>query len=541
MLFVTGLGLINPALLSTTSGITALKTGAASTGAAPGYTIKQHTLYQVWREMFPPDFGWFSAKGVTPVTMTGGTTDPAVSAARADAWRAKVRAAAAASGMPQCPAGAVTDNGASCYYGRGAAGQYVEEADGKIQLLPPGTFHVDGVIFGVSDMVNGRFSKAFKPTATQRKLIEWSVIRRSAQRILGENATRALAPFGGKVSSDGNPSVDTVLARVPEIALFWVNFDRNPIQPTPTERTQPGGWKAWISRGGYPLSREVLTGKVSVSEGALGIEFCSSIMCQCPTSQGKESGTGRAITVGGFPACVPMGFTKDGIGKAENEGSFWPYVAVHQGVNDPIFELTLVHDNPAWITKFGSAAHIWMDKLVGAACTAKQDSSPYAKVMCAFWGIGKYFQGKEGSVDVSMLPPPEALPLPETPSGKTPSGKQSPPSSSALAKYAGCVARFNTTRKVFAIYCPPAPSGLGIFGGFGVDTVVPPVPSTPAGVPFVKTVETPTLPQQGETHVGSEKDKFFRLNNPFMWLAFAGTAAAIGGGGYVIYRRKRAA
>jgi hypothetical protein len=126
----------------------------------------------------------------------------------------------------------------------------------------------------------------------------------------------------------------------------------------------------------------------------------------------------------------------------------------------------------------------------------------------------------------------------------------------ARKRYAGCLARFNKTRKVFAIYCPigtaPTTTGLAAYSGFsgfanehfqghynnygglGADTVTPPVPAN-----FIKTAETRTLPGEDETPAGEESDKFFRVNNPLMWALFAGTAAVVGGGSYFIVRRRK--
>lgn len=497
-----------------------------STGGAPGYSITQHTHYQLFHEQFPIN-DWCSAPGVSPTTCVR-HINIADSGKYADEWRAKVRAAAAASGMPQCPAGAVTDNGGSCYYGRAAMGAYLEEADKSISLLPPGTFHTYGVIFGAPEYVNGRFSKSFKPNATQRKYLEWAAIYRSAERILGAKATRALPTYGGKVSSDGNPSVDQVLARVPEIALYWVNFDRNPLQPTPTERTQPGGWAAWIAKGGYPLSRDVLSGKASLSGNALGIEFCSSILCQCPTSMGKEPGTGREIVIGGFPSCVPMGFGGEG---AAAGSAFWPFLSVSQTVGDPApFSFTLVHDDKSWIEQLGVSLQSWMDKLVGGACDAKAKANPYAAAMCALWGVGKALQASEGGTPVSALPPPEPK---ETVTVPTAPPVAVPSPIATKQRFTGCVARFNLTRRKFVIYCPNT-FGFGDANAFGAHGVTP---SPPDG--FVPTAELDELPNEGEKIIGQERDSFFRLNNPWMWVAIAGATAAAGGGGYALYRRRQ--
>jgi LPXTG-motif cell wall-anchored protein len=118
-------------------------------------------------------------------------------------------------------------------------------------------------------------------------------------------------------------------------------------------------------------------------------------------------------------------------------------------------------------------------------------------------------------------------------------------------RYAGCIARFNKTRKVYRIYCPigvsPAGFGAGEYfrclrgdcGNLGADAVTPPIPT---GFNPTPAVETTALPGEGETPAGEEKDKFFRANNPAMWTLFAGTAVAIGGGGYwYVRRRKRSA
>lgn len=125
-----------------------------------------------------------------------------------------------------------------------------------------------------------------------------------------------------------------------------------------------------------------------------------------------------------------------------------------------------------------------------------------------------------------------------------------PGTAPTVGRFQGCIARFNRTRKVFSIYCPVGSAasmpGLGTIDqeyfrclrgnctGLGADEVTPAVP---AG--FVKAAEVTTLPRAGETQAGEERDRFFRLGNPLMWAAIAGAATVVGGGSYMLYRRKR--
>jgi len=168
----------------------------------------------------------------------------------------------------------------------------------------------------------------------------------------------------------------------------------------------------------------------------------------------------------------------------------------------------------------------------------------------------------------NVTPPPSATPppMPTSPAVQPPGWQPSTPApivrdhrtetvtetttTTASGRYAGCIARFNRTRKVYSIYCPAgsagATPGLGAaYGeyfrclrgncvGLGETTVTPPPPSG-----FVKAAEVTTLPGAGETPAGEERDKFWRLGNPLMWAAIAGAATVVGGGSYMIYRRKR--
>jgi hypothetical protein len=190
-----------------------------------------------------------------------------------------------------------------------------------------------------------------------------------------------------------------------------------------------------------------------------------------------------------------------------------------------------------------------------AQCLPPPSPSPGSQVSPSYWDSYNACLERQGLKPVQvpphtygLEPPPGTLPFP---------GTITPPASK---RYAGCLARFNKTRKVFAIYCPigTAPTtvspGLAAYSGFrgyddeqfrclygncgglGADTVTPPVPAN-----FIKTAETRALPGEGETPAGEEKDKFFRANNPAMWALFMGTAAVIGGGSYFIVRHRRRA
>ena len=482
-----------------------------SDGPTGGYGIQQHTHYQVFRELFPT-VNWCSARDVSPVTCVQAMT-PDQAAAQFAAESAKLRAAVAASGMPLCPAGSITDNSSNCYYGAGG-GAFRMEADGTLSLLPPGTFQIYGVPFGVGDVKeDGTFVQSFRPNAVQRKLIEWNVIRRSAQRLFGENGTRALPVLGtgninnviqagiraGRIKSGWNPSVDEMAALVPDIALYWINFERNPIQPTPNEHTQTGGWVSWIRRGGYPLSREVLQGTASSSEGPLGIEFCASILCRCPPN--------------GLPSCKPEGL-----------GNFVPYVIVNPSVTDPVFQVALVPENKSWITEVGETLHAKLFGWIDTVCQyAQKSGNPYATGMCTAWGIGRWLQANEGSPDVSTLPDPVANP--PTDGGIGPTTPTYP---------AGTIATFDPKLNLYRVAVP-------IGAGFGAatplrDLFVPApthnevttTPSAPATAVLVSLttyqLKTGTLPW---------------YKNPRVWAVIGASTAAVGTGSYVLYRRRR--
>jgi len=117
------------------------------------------------------------------------------------------------------------------------------------------------------------------------------------------------------------------------------------------------------------------------------------------------------------------------------------------------------------------------------------------------------------------------------------------------ARYrAGCVARFNRTRKIYSIYCPVS-TALGYSYVEHLAEQLLPVAAEPAPAGTVKEGEEATPPTCATAGGGTvtcpqtsnnERDKgFFRLHNPWMWLSLVGVAGVVGGTGYVVYRRRR--
>jgi hypothetical protein len=352
-----------------------------------GYSINQHRFEQIFEEMNP---GWYAEAALAK-------TDPAAAqaagVARAEAWREKARALAR--GLPPCPAGSITDGGASCYYGRGGATLTTNDVHDPWGLIMPGTFVMYGVPFTPKDYKDGRITRVLKPDKLQRKMLEHAVIRASLIHLFGY-PNRAMNPITRMLVGDGHirdsmraflmkkgatsvsqdqleqlgktVSVDGMMEMVPDIRLFLVNFDRNPIQPD-RWRTTAGGWMEWIRNGGYPLSYGVAHAQVSISEGAMNPEMCESILCQCPPSVIKTpwDGDGEAtMAAGGQPSCVPVTLSKAaGVGE---QGDWRPYVAIYQDMANPLWEFSLVYQDAAWYKKAAEFLAEWMTKLGKLYC-----------------------------------------------------------------------------------------------------------------------------------------------------------------------------
>jgi hypothetical protein len=162
-------------------------------------------------------------------------------------------------------------------------------------------------------------------------------------------------------------SVDEMITMAPDIKTYFVNFKRNPIQPN-RWRTEPGGWMEWIRNGGYPLSDKVAHAQSSiVADGSLEPILCESILCQCPISvQPWPYEGGGDFVAGGQASCVPITLSK--AAGVNTSGKWRPYVAIYQDMNNPLWELTLVYQDPAWYTKAAEFLGSWMEKLGKLYC-----------------------------------------------------------------------------------------------------------------------------------------------------------------------------
>lgn len=353
--------------------------GTVSTGdTAPFFAIKQHTWAQIDELSRNPPY---------------------------DSQAYKDDRAIVASGLPQCSAESIDSKTNSCW-GRDA---FLWDGPGTGSIMTPGTFSLWGIPINAASTQGGRFSKVFVPTAYQRQMIEVQMIRESQKAIMGRHGLRlpdqrvlvgeisgpliggnsgSLAPairafiantshvatmYIGQALVDGvaeKLSVKQVMDLVPDIAIYWINFEYNPVQPTTLEMTSEGGWASWIRRGGYPLSRALLTGQAQFkSNMTLGV--VAGPACVCTTS--------------GAIVAPDAGLTKDGFrfsdGNTSQASIAWDmYVSIYQDVNNPLFEISLYWDDKAWITKLGERAADFMGKLGRLLC----DVSPVVQQQVSY-------------------------------------------------------------------------------------------------------------------------------------------------------------
>jgi len=356
---VNGLGAVMPASMAPVSSIVQQGGAAEHAGEHTGtITLKQHHFFQIYDEIHPGHRP--GSKGYDELL-----ANPNL---RTDRWRA------AAAGLPACPTESVTKHG--CYYTRYLP--LTEDLDGNASLMPPGSFEVYGVPFVASDLKDGMFRRTLRPSRTQRGRMEHAIIKASYERffdewtyarryLFGRDSGLILKSARAKSAAMGftdlrrallkqefKPSVNFMLDLVPDMMLFHPNFERNPIQPTPAERTGEGGWSSWLARGGYPISRALADGQIPISD-PIAVQTCASLLCKCPN--------------GGLPSCVPAAFGKNGISESGHAG-FYPYIKVSTDVNDPWFSVALRHDDPSWIERVGNAGEWLMNKIMGVFCAA---------------------------------------------------------------------------------------------------------------------------------------------------------------------------
>jgi hypothetical protein len=323
---------------------------AASTGKAPGVGLEQWHYRRLFEDVFGPP-------------------NQTAEQAKAAADYVRARGAALATGLPNCPVESVDKerHGYQTCYGATVTpvvGGW--KPNEPLGLLLPGTFSMYGALFTPDDLKDGRFTKTVVPDEVGRRAAEWALILGSLRYLHGgsvenslsnPNTRQLVGGTDGKIlqglrakyapsASKGaiadmarKLSVQQVLDAVPDMTLFGVNLRRNPIQPTPAQRTGEGGWAAWLAAGGYPLSRSVLSGKKALGNGVV-IRFCAGLLCRCPTS--------------GQPACVPEVFNKKGVGPDYEGISWFPFIGLSPDVGNPAITVTLVYDDPTWIQKYGT-------------------------------------------------------------------------------------------------------------------------------------------------------------------------------------------
>lgn len=370
LVFRGGLGAFKPSDVANTAAAQGKTPSTVESSHAGTFVIKEHT----WQQAYVSANA--AVTGLTPDQYIQAWNDPAAFSAIYD--RQKALVAAASAGLPGCPAGAYTDGGSTCYFRR--LEPYIFGENGQVALLPPLVFAAFNIPIPVADLKGDRFTYNAPVTKTQRAMLEHAIIRRSQKRVFGkragENRYQPIGPssvtnilgvdgdlmeairrttsgaFNVSISPFRDPSVNQVLGLVPDIMLFSINFEMNPVQPTPTERTQEGGWRSWLARGGYPLSRVVVTGKEPASD-AMGIGFCKSLLCQCQTGNAPH------------PACLSESIDTL-VGKTG--AGFWPYISIPQDKVRPEVALSLVFNEAGLVTKLGTKLAAVLKAVADAMC-----------------------------------------------------------------------------------------------------------------------------------------------------------------------------
>lgn len=304
------------------------------------------------------------------------------------AERQRIEAFAIAPNLPTCPANASAGQ-TYCYDG---------QADPS---LPPGTFYAIGLVpFNVSEFKAGTrfsFQKTFSPDATQRGLLEFFVIERSA-KVVHQRLASAIFNSGNNPALT-DPSVNQVKAMVPGFVTTLPNFKWFPIQPSADELTNRGGFQKWISRGGYPLFQDLVNGKMTLRDEPFTPSFCVSILCRCDADVRPNAGA--------KVSCVKARITKTGQISQHpgNDGAFfWPFVRW-----EPSGQITMLldYDDPSTLEKIGAAFAKAFDFVANTLCQsaplAKDQFAKIAAVKCANTKTNK--PCKQGEKDCKCVQP----------------------------------------------------------------------------------------------------------------------------------------
>lgn len=208
----------------------------------------------------------------------------------------------------------------------------------------PGTFEMLGVPFNVAEpglTKSPKFERTYTPNNEQRIFAEAAIIRRSIQR------------FGNQyVGSD--LSFNKALTNLPRWAVNVPGMALKPLKPRAEELDGKGGFTAWIKRGGFLISLDVIESKDRLNDEATMPQACIGQSCRC----------GDDPAVHPLPSCIKIAVpsTNDIAGG----GFFWSIKVDPAGP----FTLSAKHDDPTWFERGADKIVSVMTAVVNAACGA---------------------------------------------------------------------------------------------------------------------------------------------------------------------------
>lgn len=262
--------------------------------------------------------------------------------------------------LPACPASSMTTGSADCY---GVGAQYADAS------LPPGSFLDYGVVFNINELAtngqNGAFVRRFIPDPSQRAWMESAIV------------VQSMSDFNSWLAGQGmfsllrSGSVGGILAASSNWVLsLGANFQSNPIPPTREEMANFGGLKAYLTRGGFFISKAVAGGQVQCGDSEGSPAVCVSTSCACPdsslpTTLATWGYTGPLPESPARPRCIGAFVTKKGLVRGGGDFGTWGrYIAV----DDQYFYLKLQHHDPSWWQQVSDWLGEQLKDLAGVLC-----------------------------------------------------------------------------------------------------------------------------------------------------------------------------